>query len=213
MKANSVDLQRLHLHYLVRSKETCLRENGLEDGTLFWQSKGIKLSSNCFFTLVKGLSEILKTDMNRGVPEDDRELSDWRNALDMYPVKEGRSFFDGVCIEVSGSPTEKAVIQWGTKIGLKFDVRLQATLLQHVCLFNSSKKRGAVALRGLWEINWKAVSTYTEKKGSCNFKTTLECLSSNLGGLIVQIKLLHLSADKVHLDFGQTTSLAIFTES
>ncbi|KAJ9541199.1 hypothetical protein OSB04_027705 [Centaurea solstitialis] len=63
MKANTIDLQRLyavyysylhtgrlHLHYLVRSKETCLvlllmgfmnlRENGLEEGTLFWQSKG-----------------------------------------------------------------------------------------------------------------------------------------------------------------------------
>ncbi|KAJ9540010.1 hypothetical protein OSB04_026516, partial [Centaurea solstitialis] len=111
-------------------------------------------------SLVKGLSEILKIDMDRGVPEDNRELSDWRNAFgsNTYP--------DGVCKEVSGSPTEKAVLQWGTKIGLKFDVRLQATLqwgtkiglkfdvrlqatLLHVCLFNSSKKRGAVALRGV----------------------------------------------------------------
>ncbi|KVI05843.1 Calcium-transporting P-type ATPase, N-terminal autoinhibitory domain-containing protein [Cynara cardunculus var. scolymus] len=43
---------------------------------------------------VKGLSEMLKTDLDRGVPGDDCELSDRRNAFgsNTYPVKEGRSF-------------------------------------------------------------------------------------------------------------------------
>ncbi|KAM0006683.1 putative P-type Ca(2+) transporter [Helianthus debilis subsp. tardiflorus] len=43
---------------------------------------------------VKGLSEMLKTDPDRGVPGDDNELSDRRIAFgsNTYPVKEGRSF-------------------------------------------------------------------------------------------------------------------------
>ncbi|XP_024969882.1 calcium-transporting ATPase 9, plasma membrane-type [Cynara cardunculus var. scolymus] len=68
---------------------------------------------------------------------------------------------DGACIEVSGSPTEKALLQWGVKIGMNFDVvRSQSTLL-HVCPFNSSKKRGGVALRGAdsqVHIHWKGAA-------------------------------------------------------
>ncbi|KAJ9568504.1 hypothetical protein OSB04_004470 [Centaurea solstitialis] len=55
---------------------------------------------------------------------------------------------DGAYIEVSGSPTEKAVLQWGIKIGMNFDVVRSQSSLLHVCPFNSSKKRGGVALRG-----------------------------------------------------------------
>ncbi|XP_071710960.1 calcium-transporting ATPase 9, plasma membrane-type, partial [Rutidosis leptorrhynchoides] len=68
---------------------------------------------------------------------------------------------DGACIELSGSPTEKAILQWGLKIGMNFDVvRSQSTLL-HVSPFNSSKKRGGVALRGgdsQVRIHWKGAA-------------------------------------------------------
>ncbi|PWA79536.1 P-type ATPase [Artemisia annua] len=75
----------------------------------------------------------------------------------------GSVFFskDGACIEVSGSPTEKAVLQWGIKIGMNFDVvRSQSTLL-YVSPFNSLKKRGGVALRGddsQVRIHWKGAA-------------------------------------------------------
>ncbi|KAK1380361.1 hypothetical protein POM88_027105 [Heracleum sosnowskyi] len=54
---------------------------------------------------------------------------------------------DGKTTEVSGSPTEKAILQWAVKSGMKFDnVRSECTVLQ-VSPFNSTKKRGGVALR------------------------------------------------------------------
>ncbi|EYU30572.1 hypothetical protein MIMGU_mgv1a024821mg, partial [Erythranthe guttata] len=45
-------------------------------------------------------------------------------------------------MEVSGSPTEKAVLQWGVK------VLLSQSVVLHVSPFNSIKKRGGVAVRG-----------------------------------------------------------------
>ncbi|KAK3000569.1 hypothetical protein RJ639_021979 [Escallonia herrerae] len=54
---------------------------------------------------------------------------------------------DGGGIEVSGSPTEKALLHWGVKFGMKFDiVRSESTVL-HVSPFNSTKKQGGVAVR------------------------------------------------------------------
>ena len=69
---------------------------------------------------------------------------------------------DGKSIEVSGSPTEKAVLQWGVKSGMKFDdVKSECTLL-HVSPFNSTKKRGGVALRRQGDsrvhIHWKGAA-------------------------------------------------------
>ncbi|KAF8392831.1 hypothetical protein HHK36_021070 [Tetracentron sinense] len=50
-------------------------------------------------------------------------------------------------IEVTGSPTEKAILSWGVKLGMKFvALRSQSTIL-HVFPFNSEKKRGGVALQ------------------------------------------------------------------
>ncbi|CAN1355366.1 Calcium-transporting ATPase 10, plasma membrane-type [Linum perenne] len=50
-------------------------------------------------------------------------------------------------VEVSGSPTEKAILVWGVKMGMNFDaVRSESTLI-HVFPFNSEKKRGGVALQ------------------------------------------------------------------
>ncbi|CAA7408242.1 unnamed protein product [Spirodela intermedia] len=49
-------------------------------------------------------------------------------------------------IEVTGSPTEKAILAWGVEMGMKFEeVRRNSTILQ-VFPFNSEKKRGGLAL-------------------------------------------------------------------
>ncbi|KAJ0654584.1 putative P-type Ca(2+) transporter [Helianthus annuus] len=68
---------------------------------------------------------------------------------------------DGAYIEVSGSPTEKAILQWGVKIGMNFDVVRSQSVLLYVSTFNSSKKRGGVALRGAdsqVRIHWKGAA-------------------------------------------------------
>lgn len=81
---------------------------------------------------------------------------------------------DGGDAEVSGSPTEKAILSWGIKvplvtaqfsvftsqikciyiknyvllqIGMKFDIIRSESTLHRVFPFNSEKKRGGVALR------------------------------------------------------------------
>ncbi|XP_017258402.1 calcium-transporting ATPase 9, plasma membrane-type isoform X3 [Daucus carota subsp. sativus] len=76
---------------------------------------------------------------------------------------------DGKSIEVSGSPTEKAILQWGVKSGMKFDdVKSECTLL-HVSPFNSTKKRGGVALQRQTDsqvhIHWKGAAEMV--LGSC----------------------------------------------
>ncbi|BAF15709.1 calcium-transporting ATPase 5, plasma membrane-type [Oryza sativa Japonica Group] len=48
--------------------------------------------------------------------------------------------------EVTGSPTEKAILSWGLKLGMRFnDTRTKSSIL-HVFPFNSEKKRGGVAV-------------------------------------------------------------------
>uniref|UniRef100_A0A0E0KUV2 Cation-transporting P-type ATPase N-terminal domain-containing protein n=1 Tax=Oryza punctata TaxID=4537 RepID=A0A0E0KUV2_ORYPU len=48
--------------------------------------------------------------------------------------------------EVTGSPTEKAILSWGLKLGMGFnDTRGKSSIL-HVFPFNSEKKRGGVAV-------------------------------------------------------------------
>ncbi|KAK6796106.1 hypothetical protein RDI58_009561 [Solanum bulbocastanum] len=54
---------------------------------------------------------------------------------------------DGKGTEVSGSPTEKAILSWGVKIGMKFNVVRSQSMVLHVSPFNSTKKRGGVAVR------------------------------------------------------------------
>ncbi|CAN4085070.1 unnamed protein product [Withania somnifera] len=54
---------------------------------------------------------------------------------------------DGKGIEVSGSPTEKAILSWGIKIGMKFDIVRSQSIILHVSPFNSTKKRGGVAVK------------------------------------------------------------------
>ncbi|XP_057770087.1 calcium-transporting ATPase 9, plasma membrane-type-like isoform X2 [Salvia miltiorrhiza] len=65
-------------------------------------------------------------------------------------------------IEVSGSPTEKAILQWGVKLGMKFDIVRSESIVLHVSPFNSTKKRGGVAVRGRTgskvHVHWKGAA-------------------------------------------------------
>ncbi|KAK7255053.1 hypothetical protein RIF29_28455 [Crotalaria pallida] len=68
---------------------------------------------------------------------------------------------DGGDIEVTGSPTEKAILSWAVKLGMNFDlIRSNSTVL-HVFPFNSEKKRGGVALKledSAVHIHWKGAA-------------------------------------------------------
>ncbi|XP_010276717.1 PREDICTED: calcium-transporting ATPase 10, plasma membrane-type [Nelumbo nucifera] len=80
-------------------------------------------------------------------------------------------------VEISGSPTEKAILYWGVKLGMKFDrVRSESSIL-HVFPFNSEKKRGGVAVqlpnsevhihwKGAAEIVLASCTAYLDKNGS-----------------------------------------------
>ncbi|GAB2219094.1 hypothetical protein Droror1_Dr00006722 [Drosera rotundifolia] len=63
--------------------------------------------------------------------------------------------------EVSGSPTEKAILHWGLKLGMKFDVERSKSSIIHAFPFNSEKKRGGVAVKTADEsvrVHWKGAA-------------------------------------------------------
>ncbi|RLN33836.1 calcium-transporting ATPase 8, plasma membrane-type-like [Panicum miliaceum] len=67
---------------------------------------------------------------------------------------------DGGAAEVTGSPTEKAILSWGLMIGMDFkDVRSKSSII-HVHPFNSEKKRGGIAVQSDTEvhIHWKGAA-------------------------------------------------------
>ncbi|XP_019456853.1 PREDICTED: calcium-transporting ATPase 9, plasma membrane-type-like [Lupinus angustifolius] len=68
---------------------------------------------------------------------------------------------DGGETEVTGSPTEKAILSWAVKLGMNFDRTRSNTTVLHVFPFNSEKKRGGVALKlvdsGV-HIHWKGAA-------------------------------------------------------
>ncbi|KAJ1409990.1 P-type ATPase [Sesbania bispinosa] len=78
------------------------------------------------------------------------------------------TYIEGGEAEVSGSPTEKAILSWAVKLGMNFGlIRSNSTVL-HVFPFNSEKKRGGVALKlvdsGV-HIHWKGAAEIV--LGSC----------------------------------------------
>ncbi|XP_034695964.1 calcium-transporting ATPase 9, plasma membrane-type isoform X1 [Vitis riparia] len=77
-------------------------------------------------------------------------------------------------MEISGSPTEKAILAWAVKLGMKFDVIREESSILHVFPFNSEKKRGGVAVQGdnKVHIHWKGAAEMV--LGSCT-----EYLDSN----------------------------------
>ncbi|XP_022842824.1 calcium-transporting ATPase 8, plasma membrane-type-like isoform X2 [Olea europaea var. sylvestris] len=67
----------------------------------------------------------------------------------------------GTTVEISGSPTEKAIIQWAVNLGMDFDAVRSESLVIHAFPFNSEKKRGGVALKLLdseVHIHWKGAA-------------------------------------------------------
>ncbi|CAL5184581.1 unnamed protein product [Lathyrus oleraceus] len=63
-------------------------------------------------------------------------------------------------VEVSGSPTEKAILHWALKVGMNFvNARSESSIL-HVFPFNSEKKRGGVAIQTAdsVHIHWKGAA-------------------------------------------------------
>ncbi|XP_042966466.1 calcium-transporting ATPase 9, plasma membrane-type-like isoform X2 [Carya illinoinensis] len=63
--------------------------------------------------------------------------------------------------EVSGSPTEKAILSWAIMLGMKFDVVRSESVVLHVFPFNSEKKRGGVAVKrneSEVHIHWKGAA-------------------------------------------------------
>ncbi|XP_029118614.1 calcium-transporting ATPase 5, plasma membrane-type isoform X2 [Elaeis guineensis] len=67
----------------------------------------------------------------------------------------------GGTIEVTGSPTEKAILSWAVKLGMKFDDARSKSSILHVFPFNSEKKRGAVAVHvggSEVHVHWKGAA-------------------------------------------------------
>lgn len=99
-------------------------------------------------------------------PDDSSQLHSEVNSLLCEGVAQnstGNVFVpkDGGDVEVSGSPTEKAILSWAVKLGMEFDViRSQSKVLQ-VFPFNSEKKRGGVAVQrtdSKVHIHWKGAA-------------------------------------------------------
>lgn len=68
---------------------------------------------------------------------------------------------EGGNAEVSGSPTEKAILSWGVELGMKFDAVRSEAIILHVSPFSSEKKRGGVALQlanSDVHIHWKGAA-------------------------------------------------------
>ncbi|CAN7038705.1 unnamed protein product [Brassica rapa subsp. trilocularis] len=64
-------------------------------------------------------------------------------------------------LEFSGSPTEKAILGWGIKLGMNFDTARSQSSILHAFPFNSEKKRGGVAVKtadGEVHVHWKGAS-------------------------------------------------------
>ncbi|KAJ3679238.1 hypothetical protein LUZ60_017249 [Juncus effusus] len=68
---------------------------------------------------------------------------------------------DGGNVEITGSPTEKAILGWGAELQMKFrEIRKNSTII-HACPFNSEKKRSGVALHvdgSSVHIHWKGAA-------------------------------------------------------
>ncbi|KAF7814672.1 calcium-transporting ATPase 9, plasma membrane-type-like [Senna tora] len=87
---------------------------------------------------------------------------------------------DGGEIEISGSPTEKAILSWAVKLGMNFDLIRSNSSVLHVFPFNSEKKRGGVLLKQLdsrVHIHWKGAAEIV--LGACtHFLDSNGCLQS-----------------------------------
>ncbi|KAA8541543.1 hypothetical protein F0562_022695 [Nyssa sinensis] len=115
---------------------------------------------------VSQLDAVVSSLLNEGIAQN--------TTGSVFPAKGGGG------IEVSGSPTERAILGWGVELGMKFDVIRSASTLFHVSPFNSEKKRGGVALRltdSQVHIHWKGAAEIV--LASCTgYLDTNGCLQS-----------------------------------
>ncbi|GMH17940.1 hypothetical protein Nepgr_019781 [Nepenthes gracilis] len=68
---------------------------------------------------------------------------------------------DGGKVEIAGSPTEKAILCWGVKLGMNFDAVRSKSLIIHAFPFNSERKRGGVAIKtpdSEVRVHWKGAA-------------------------------------------------------
>ncbi|XP_012080805.1 calcium-transporting ATPase 10, plasma membrane-type isoform X1 [Jatropha curcas] len=99
-------------------------------------------------------------------PESKSELSPKLSSLLIEGIAQntnGSVFIpeNGGDLEVSGSPTEKAILVWGVKLGMNFDAVRSESAIIHVFPFNSQKKRGGVAVQrpdSEVHIHWKGAA-------------------------------------------------------
>ncbi|XP_078151095.1 calcium-transporting ATPase 5, plasma membrane-type-like isoform X1 [Carex rostrata] len=108
---------------------------------------------------------------------------------------------DGGADEVTGSPTEKAILSWGIKLGMKFSEARNRSSVIRVFPFNSEKKRGGVAVQlpdGKVHIHWKGAAELV--LSSCS-----SCLS--LDGTIYPINPDKLNEYKRHIEVMAESSL------
>ncbi|KAF3452697.1 hypothetical protein FNV43_RR03130 [Rhamnella rubrinervis] len=64
-------------------------------------------------------------------------------------------------VEVSGSPTEKAILNWGLKLGMNYEAIRSESSILHVFPFSSEKKRGGVAIKlpdSEVHVHWKGAA-------------------------------------------------------
>ncbi|KAL0346910.1 UNVERIFIED_CONTAM: Calcium-transporting ATPase 10, plasma membrane-type [Sesamum calycinum] len=67
----------------------------------------------------------------------------------------------GGALEVSGSPTEKAILQWALNLGMDFNGARSESEIIHAFPFNSEKKRGGVAVKlsnSEIRVHWKGAA-------------------------------------------------------
>ncbi|WZZ24500.1 hypothetical protein YC2023_007901 [Brassica napus] len=71
-------------------------------------------------------------------------------------------------IQVSGSPTERAILNWAIKLGMNFDALRSESSAVHFFPFNSEQKRGGVAVKSAdssVHVHWKGAAEIV--LGSC----------------------------------------------
>ncbi|THG23244.1 hypothetical protein TEA_026614 [Camellia sinensis var. sinensis] len=79
----------------------------------------------------------------------------------MPVAKYGYDIAGGGKTEVSGSPTEKAILEWAVNLGMDFDAIRSTCSIIHAFPFNSEKKRGGIALKladSKVHIHWKGAA-------------------------------------------------------
>ncbi|KAI5064641.1 hypothetical protein GOP47_0021311, partial [Adiantum capillus-veneris] len=96
----------------------------------------------------------------KGLSSDTRTLL--FEAITQNSVATINAAIEGKKPEVIGSPTEKAILLWGLKLGLDFCLVKSLSQVVHVEPFNSTKKKAGVAINvvasGIVRVHWKGAA-------------------------------------------------------